>query len=77
MSAEVAALPADILSAAHRLIETNRLQCLWFVRTDYLPGSAAEIDRLLAEIEVRGDRQAWTEARTIRLWLSRNTSAAS
>lgn len=59
----------------HRLVEANRLQCLWFLREDYLPGSEPEVDRVLTEIEMRGDRQAWAQARTIRAWLSRTFNA--
>ena len=70
-------IPPDILEAVHRLVETNRLQCLWFMREDYLPGSALEADRALSEIELHGDRQAWAEARTLRKWLSRTINAAS
>ena len=70
-------IPADILNAVHRLVEANRLQCLWFMKEDYLPESAPEADRILAEIELRGDRQAWAEARKIRAWLSRTINAAS
>ena len=70
-------LPPDILEAVQRLVEGNRLQCLWFMREDYLPRSAPEADRVLAEIELHGDRQAWAEARTIRAWLSRTINAAS
>ena len=39
--------------------------------------SAEEADRALAEIEIHGDRRAWAEARELRAWLSRTTSAAS
>jgi hypothetical protein len=67
----------QIMKAVHRLVEDNRLQCLWFMKEDYLPASAPEADRALAEIEMHGDRQAWTEARTLRIWLSQNISAAS
>jgi hypothetical protein len=70
-------IPPDMLEAVHRLVEANRLQCLWFMREDYQPRSAAEADRALTEIELHGDRRAWTEAREIRAWLSRTTSAAS
>jgi len=67
----------DILEAVHRLVERNRLQCLWFMKEDYLPRSVAEADRALAEIELHGDLAAWAEARELRAWLSRTTSAAS
>ena len=67
----------QIMKAVHRLVEDNRLQCLWFMKEDYLPASAREADRALAEIELHGDRQAWTEARTLRIWLSQSISAVS
>ena len=67
----------QIMKAVHRLVEDNRLQCLWFMKEDYLPASAREADRALAEIEMHGDRHAWTEARTLRIWLSQSISAAS
>lgn len=70
-------IPPEILEAVHCLVEANRLQCLWFMREDYLPGSAPEADRVLAQIELRGDRQAWAKARTLRAWLSRTINAAS
>ena len=69
-------VPPDILEAVNHLVEANRLQCLWFMREDYLPQSAPEADRVLAEIELHGDRQAWAEARTLRAWLSRTINAA-
>ena len=69
-------IPLDILEAEHRLVEANRLQCLWFMREDYLPESVPEADRVLAEIELHGDRQAWAEARTLRAWLSQTIKAA-
>ena len=67
----------QIMKAVHRLVEDNRLQCLWFMKEDYFPASAREADRALAEIEMHGERQAWTEARTLRIWLSQSISAAS
>ena len=77
MDCDTTAIPAAILDAVHHLVEVNRLQCLWFMRKDYVPSSAPEIDRALAEIELHGDRQAWAEARTIREWLSRTINAKS
>jgi hypothetical protein len=70
-------MPAKLLEEVHRLVEENRLQCLWFMREDYLPFSVTEADRALAEIELHGDRRAWAEARRIRAWLSQNISAPS
>jgi len=70
-------LPPDMLEAVRRLVEANRLQCLWFMKEDYLPRSTAEAERVLTAIEQHGDRQAWVKAREMREWLSRTTSAAS
>lgn len=70
-------IPHEILLAVHRLVEANRLPCLWFMRDDFLPRSASEVERALTEIENHGDRAAWIEARSIRAWLSRTTNAAS
>jgi hypothetical protein len=66
-----------ILEAVHRLVEENRLQCLWFMKEDYLPATVEEADRALADIEARGDRRAWPRAREVRAWLSRAANAAS
>ena len=70
-------IPPHIVRAVHRLVEANRPQCLWFMKEDYFPYSPEEIDRTLTEIELHGDRQAWTEARNLRTWLSQNTSVRS
>ena len=70
-------LPPDFLAALHQLVEANRLQCLWFMKENFLPRSAVEADRVLTAIEQHGDRQAWVKAREMREWLSRTTSAAS
>jgi hypothetical protein len=77
MDRSVHEIPLDMREAVHGLVEANRLQCLWFMREDYFPESASEIDRVLAEIEARGDRQAWAKARTLRAWLSRTINGAS
>ena len=77
MDEETRPLPPDKLEAVRRLVEANRLQCLWFMKEDYLPRSAAEAERVLTAIEQHGDRQAWVKARELRAWLSRTTNAAS
>jgi hypothetical protein len=77
MTRSTRSIPPDVLEAVHRLVGTNRLQCLWFMKEDFLPRTAEEADRALAEIEIHGDRQAWAKARELRAWLSRTTSAAS
>lgn len=70
-------VPQSILEAVHRLVEANRLQCLWFMKEDFLPATAGEIDRALAEIELHGDRQAWTQARRLRASVLQSISAGS
>jgi hypothetical protein len=77
MDRDTTVVPPAILEAVHHLVEANRLQCLWFMREDYLPRSTPEVERALAEIELHGNRQAWAEARTIREWLSRTINAES
>jgi hypothetical protein len=70
-------LPADILSALHGLVDAHRATCLWFMREDYLPRTVREAEQALTQIEVNGDRSAWQQARSLRLWLSRITSVRS
>ena len=70
-------IPQDIVQAVHRLVKSNRLQCLWFMKEDYVPRTPLETDGALAAIELYGDRRAWIEARNLRAWLLRNTSAES
>ena len=77
MGATDTRVPSDLLEAVHRLVEDNRLLCLWFMRDDYLPVTLREIDRALWEIELHGDRSAWTRARTLREWLLQSTSTKS
>jgi hypothetical protein len=70
-------IPPEIIQSVHRLVEANRLQCLWFMKEDYLPREALEIDSVLAQIELHGDRRAWIQARNLRAWLLQNINARS
>lgn len=56
-----------------RLVEDYRAQCLWFLRSDYMPNTRAEVLRALSLIERYGDRAGYIRAREIRSWLSRRS----
>ena len=60
-----------------RLIDDYRVQCLWFLREDYYPSTAAERERVLRLIELRGDLQAFRRVAEIRRGLSRRSSEIS
>ncbi len=77
MSRQAVPESGNLLTEVHRLVEAYRLQCLWFMREDYLPTTPEEIDRVLSAIETHGDRKAWMQARTLRAWLSQTTNATS
>ncbi len=67
----------DIVRRVHALVDRCRVTCLWFLREDYMPGTAEEMFRVIRQIEEHGDRAAYVEAREIREWLSRNSSTPS
>jgi len=59
------------------LVVKYRSRCLWFFREDFFPGTLREALLVLDNIEKHGDREAFIEARRIREWLSRISSATS
>ena len=59
------------------LVEEHRAQCLWFLREDYFPSTAAEGLRVLDSVERYGDLAAFRETRELRGWLLRLSSATS
>ena len=63
--------------AIRRLVDDYRVQCLWFLREDYYPSTAAERERVLRLIELRGDLQAFRRVAEIRRALSRRSSGIS
>jgi hypothetical protein len=68
-----AAEKLDLASARERirsLIDRYRDRCLWFLREDCYPATAAEALRMLEAIERHGDLEAFREAATLRRWLS-------
>src|SRR5262245_21764042 len=66
-----------VAEAVNRLIDENRIRCLWFLRPDYYPATLEERLHLLGHIERHGDREAFRRAATLKRWLSRDSSALS
>lgn len=60
-----------------RLVDEMRVRCLWFLRPDYYPQTADEIDRTLSAIERAGDQKTFKRARALRQWPSPISSATS
>lgn len=67
----------DIAAEVDRLVDEQRISCLWFLRPDYHPATDEERIRVLEQIERHGDRDAYRRAATLRRWLSQPSSAAS
>jgi hypothetical protein len=65
------------IEAVDRLIDENRIRCLWFLRPDYYPSTLEERLRVLGLIERHGDREAFRRAAALRRWLSPGSSARS
>lgn len=59
------------------LIDEYRAQCLWFLRQDYYPETAAERERVLELIARHGDQKALRRVAAVRIWLSRQSSETS
>ena len=60
-----------------RLVDEYRARCLWFLREDYYPTTAAECGRVLRLIEQNGDLKALRRVAELRTWLSRRYSETS
>jgi hypothetical protein len=60
-----------------RLIDEQRIACLWFLRPDYRPTTTEQRILVLRQIERHGDLAAFRRAATLRRWLSQTSSAAS
>ena len=57
-------------SAVDCLVDEYRVRCLWFLRPDYYPSTAAQRLQVLGYIERYGDRDGFRRARILRRWLS-------
>jgi hypothetical protein len=66
-----------VLAQVHELMDEVRDRCLWSLRRDYYPASAAEAIRVLEMIEQHADVALFRRAATLRQWLSRNSSDPS
>jgi hypothetical protein len=55
-----------VVDALRVLVDEYRATCLWFLREDYYPASAAEREAVLREIERYGDVPALQRAADIR-----------
>ena len=62
--------PAEFHAQVVQLVDEMRSRCLWFLRPDYYPETAEEIDRTLRAIERNGDLSTFQCARTLRERLS-------
>ena len=69
--------PQPIIEQAHALISKHRNQCLWFLRSDYLPSDIQGILRALRYIEQNGTLDAYIQARKLERCLLQNTSGMS
>lgn len=69
--------PAPIDTAFRALVDRYRDRCLWFLREDYYPSTAAERDTVLDHIERYGDLEAFQATAEMRAWLSRHSSDTS
>lgn len=69
--------PTEGNSDLDRLVDEYRSRCLWFLRPDFYPRTAAEVLRVLQEIETHGDVRAFQRAADFRRWLSRSSSERS
>ncbi len=60
-----------------RLVDQYRSRCLWFLREDYYPLTAADREWILDLIERHGDLEALRRVTELRTWLSRPSSGTS
>jgi hypothetical protein len=69
--------PALDDAAFRAFVDEYRVRCLWFLRQDYFPATAAECETVLRLIEQHGDRRAFVRAAEFRQWLSLPSSEHS
>ncbi len=65
------------VAALQELVDDYRARCLWFLREDYYPETAAERERVLSLIAEHGDLEAFRRVAEIRAWYSRPSSGTS
>jgi hypothetical protein len=65
----------SIFTAVRALTDEYRPRCLWFLRADFYPATAAEALRVLDYIERHGDLAAFRKVAPLKQWLSQNSNA--
>jgi len=68
---------ASVMRKVNTLVDAYRARCLWFLREDYYPQTAADARRVLESIERHGDLPAFRKAAALRQWLSQSSSEPS
>ncbi len=64
-------------AALRQLVDDYRVRCLWFLKEEYYPATAAERERVLQSIERHGDLDAFRRVTELRAWLSQQSNDAS
>jgi hypothetical protein len=67
----------EVQRAVDRLVEECRVECLWYVRPDYLPSTDEERLAILDAIQQRSTREVFQRAGVLKTWLSRHCSDGS
>jgi hypothetical protein len=68
---------AEVLREVDALVDACRVECLWYLRRDWYPGTDADRLRVLAEIQERAGREVFRRAGMLKAWLSRRSSDGS
>lgn len=67
----------DIVRAIDALVDECRVECLWYLRRDFHPGTDVERHRVLDAIQAKSTRDVFLRAGRLKAWLSRLSSAES
>lgn len=67
----------DLVRAIDALVDECRVECLWYLRPDFHPGTDVEREQVLDAIQARSTRDVFRRAGTLKAWLSRLSSAES
>ena len=67
----------DVVRAIDVLVDECRVECLWYLRPDFHPGTDVERAQILDAIQARSNRDVFQRAGTLKAWLSRHSSAES
>lgn len=68
---------AEVERQIDALVEERRVECLWYLRPDYRPGTDAERVSVLEAIQARSGNEVFKRAGILKAWLSRLSSDAS